>query len=295
MADLIINSNSTNYFSATPVDNNFFSLNPNGTYNLVTDGETSNLWTVRIDRKDTMDDIMIFSIDGLPASAMITTSVIGYNESNNVVFNQTVSNNGACQVRMYMTAFIVVNITQNMPLREVNCNELKISLSSEGVPWESAFMTGNEIATVSQFKTFVDSNQLQTDTMINFCAYMGIPYVPEIIAGTGIEILENRTSVNGNEVNIDVDIEISGFTGGTLFTLPTSIAPTNTVESYNRAFRVTGESLPMYVYTTITINTDGSVNSSGFKNNMGVAVTDRTITISYSYSIAQSKEVSSWL
>lgn len=181
VADLIINSNSTNYFSAIPVDNNFFSLNSNGTYNLVTDGETKNLWTVKIDRKDTMDDIMTFSIDGLPASANITTSVMGYNESNNLMFNKLIHNSGTCQVSMYMTAFIVVNITQNMPLRKVNCNELKISLSSEGVPWESAFMTGNEIPTISQFNTFVNS-QLKTDTMANFCAYMGIPYTPEIVA-----------------------------------------------------------------------------------------------------------------
>lgn len=224
MADLIINSNSTNYFSAIPVDNNFFSLNSNGTYNLVTDGETKNLWTVKIDRKDTMDDIMTFSIDGLPASANITTSVMGYNESNNLMFNKLIHNSGTCQVSMYMTAFIVVNITQNMPLRKVNCNELKISLSSEGVPWESAFMTGNEIPTISQFNAFVNS-QLKTDTMANFCAYMGIPYTPTLVAADGVTIVENRSKVDGNNIHIEVDVTVDAETSGTLFSIPESMAP----------------------------------------------------------------------
>lgn len=146
--------------------------------------------------------------------------------------------------------------------------------------------TGEEVVSIEQFNGFVNS-QLKTDTMANFCAYMGIPYTPEIVAADGVTIVENRSKVDGNSVHIEVDVNLSDYIAASLgykaidiFSIESQYVPKN-YTSHNVSFK--GETSMIGV--DVGVGTDGMVIAEKYDGIFVTAPESVDATIIFDYTI----------
>lgn len=134
--------------------------------------------------------------------------------------------------------------------------------------------TGNEFVKLSQYKSGIE-DYIASDAALatstkngtvrfvsddNFCKYMGIPYTPTLLAQDGVSITDNRSTKNGDSVHIEATVHVSAGVSGTLFTIPSSIAPSSQLTD---DVGWTLESGTGRYSGTLYLNTDGSAHING--------------------------------